>query len=189
MATFKRPSQPPMQVSQKKMLLAYKDNVNKFLGYDLHFLVHPIVMVFKQPVRVFKVTTAMDNERIGVADIGKEDKTMLMKHLRDVSGSLTVTTKQVKSAFTEGKEGKGEALFMSFKANLTKLFNHKGGALELSQLPPVTKASFALIISGMKVKEDEASYMIRAHQIMLKKPEDEKCLFDVTDSTDEDETF
>ena len=178
-----------MQVSQKKMLLEYKDNVSKFLGYDLHFLARAIIMVFKQPVRIFKVTTVMkDNARIGVADIGKDDKVLLMKHLRDVAGSLQVTTKHIKSAFNN-KEGKDEVLFTSLKTSLTKLYNYKGNIVEISQLPHTTKASIALIISGMKVKDDEASYMMRAHQLMLKKQEDEKCLFDVTDSTDEEETF
>ena len=40
-----------------------------------------------------------------------------------------------------------------------------------SNLPKVCTARIAIIMSGMKTKDDEASYMIRAHQIMLKKDE------------------
>ena len=41
--------------------------------------------------------------------------------------------------------------------------------MTMEHLPKAFDACLAIIILGMKVKDDKASYMMRAHQIMLKK--------------------
>ena len=202
---LKRQHLMPTPISQKKMLLSYKGNNSNgssssssnegsgrmFLGYNLFFLSTPIVMVFNHEVRLFKCKMGSYSScRMGVADINKTDLVRLRKHLTDVSGSLPITTKTVKSPLVCKDGGGAETLFINLKPELAAIFNHRGKKTTVSELPSVANVKLALVISGMKTKDDEASYMMRIHQVMLKKKRVEEsndvCLFDVSEDEAEE---
>ena len=128
--------------------------------------------------------------RMGVADIDKRDLVRLRKHLTDVSGSLPITTKSVKSPLV-CKDGGAETLFINMKPELAAIFNHRGKKTSVNDLPCVANVKLAVVISGMKTKDNEASYMMRIHQVMLKKKREEEsnevCLFDISEDEEEEE--
>ena len=144
-------------------------------------------MKLNHPVRLFKCHT---NNRIGVAEMDKTDKAVFLNHLRNVAGSLPTTVKEVRKAL-EGPEG--NTLFVNINHDLVGIFDSKGLPVSFPILPKAFNAMLALTISGMKVRDNEASYLIRAHQIMVKKSpyKDEvvvqKLMFDISDSDSEDE--
>ena len=179
-----KPNANPRQAKIGKTMLAYASGGAKsYLGYKLYFLAQPILMKFKEPVRMFKCNIT---DRMGVANIAAVDKATLQRELRDVSGSLPVTTNKVRDAFTTQEDG--EVLFINSKAQLTNYFDYKGNAID--SIPKIFDAKLAILITGMKLdKSNEASYMMRTHQIMVKKatpPPPTALLFNVSDDDDED---
>ena len=182
--TTKPTADHPRQAKIGKTMLAYASGGAKsYLGYKLYFLAQPILMKFKEPVRMFKCNIT---DRMGVANIAAVDKATLQRELRDVSGSLPVTTNKVRDAFTTQEDG--EVLFINSKAQLTNYFDYKGNAID--SIPKIFDAKLAILITGMKLdKSNEASYMMRTHQIMVKKatppPPPTTLLFNVSDD-DED---
>ena len=150
-----------MKVSTKKMMLAYKDATKDFHSYKIYYLEKPIIVKFNYRVHVFQCHSPI--QRLGVTKLEDADKVVLHNHLRNVAGSLPVTVKEVRKVFND------ETLFINLNPDLVGIFDWKGQLMDYSGLPKVFDAMLAVTVSGMKVKDDEASYLIRAHQIMLKK--------------------
>ena len=181
----KRQRRLPTQVSAKKMVLGYKEGVKDFHGFKLYYLNKPIVMKFNHLARIFKCA---NNQRIGVTNIDASDKAVLLNHLRNVAGSLPVTVKHARKVFDDKREE--ETLFVNM--NQLMVFDHKGHNMD-GVLPMYSDSKLAIVISGMKVKDEEASYMIRAHQVMLTKDFDvvkmmappSKPLFEVSEDSDD----
>ena len=184
----------PIQVAAKKMMLPY-ENATKpttFFGYKMFYLSRAQHVIFKAPVKIFQCnnTISTTDIRIGVADIEEDDRMSLIKVLNNVAGSLPITVKNVRRPIEEEED----VLFISLKRNRGSVFDHKGVLMAVDKLPKVCEAKFAMQISGMKVKDDESSFIISVEQIMLKKTSFGKpmpqtvphLLFDVSSESEEE---
>ena len=200
--SLKRPQQQqqrklPLQVASKKMLLPYETATKPvtFFGYKMYYLARTQHLVFKSKVKLFQCNNTLSTTdiRLGVADIDGDDRMSLMKLLNNVSGSLPITVKNVRRPIEEGDD----VLFVSLKRGRGTIFDHHGVIMAFDKMPKVCEAKLALQVSGMKVKDDDASFIVSVEQILVKKPyggkkgqqqEPPKLLFDVSsDSSDEEE--
>ena len=180
--------------NSKKQLLAYKDRYVVFHAYKLYYLVSPIIIHFNHRVKVFRCHPPLS--RIGITNISLSDMALLQSHLRNVAGSLPVTVKTVRSLVVPNTraDNTSDTLFINLNTECCGLFSDSGMLMNANNLPRVCNARIAIMLNGMKTKDDEASYMIRAHQIMLKKDEPNTqspfhLMFSVDDDSDyEDET-
>ena len=155
----------PMQVGGKKMLLPY-DNPTKpptFFGYKMFYLSRAQQLIFKSKVKLFQCNSFSSDVRLGVALISEDDKMSLVKMLNNVAGSLPVTAKVVKRPM----EDTDDVLFVTMKKQRATVFDHRGRVLTNDKLPKVCTAKLLLTINGMKLKDDEASFIITVGQIMV----------------------
>ena len=98
---------------------------------------------------------------------------LLQSHLRNVARSLPVTVKTIRSLVVPNTraDNTSDTLFINLNTDCCGLFSDSGMLMNANNLPRVCNARIAIILNGMKTKDDEASFMIRSHQIMLKKDE------------------
>ena len=159
----------PIAVASKKMMLPY-ENITKpptFFGYKMFYLSRAQHLVLKSRVKIFQCNNTLSTSdiRLGVADIDEYDRVSLTKMLNNVSGSLPVTVRNVRRPIEEGED----VLFVSLKRKQGHVFDHRGVVIPIERLPKVCEAKLALQISGMKVKDDDASFIMSVEQIMVKK--------------------
>ena len=170
------------------MVLKYQDAPKDYFDYKLHYLETPIIVKFNYRVRIFKCAAM----RIGVTNMHQGDKAVLLSNLRNVAGSLPITAKSIRKLFVQKyNDYKTETMFINFNPELAGVFGSQGQPLKYEELANAFEARLAITILGMKVKDDESSYMIRVHQVMVKKmfnnvaPSGTQLMFDVS-SGDED---
>ena len=184
----------PLQVGVKKLMLLPYDKMVKpvvFFGYKMYYLSRAQQLAFTNKVKIFQCGNSIVNNnndiRLGIAEIDAQDMMSFIKLLNNVAGSLPVTTSSVKRPFEEGDD----VVFVTLKKTKAALFDHRGVVMAFDKLPKVCEAKVAITISGMKVKDDEASFIFNVTQVMVKKAigesrcEPPKLLFDVS-SEDED---
>ena len=133
--------------------------------------------------------------RVGLTNITNEDKSTLDRNLLNMHKSFPRCDKQLKSPFPTAIQLKAGAPNMLFaKANLDNFSLYSAKGVKLvdvdKELPKVSSCMVAIMLLGMKVKDNELSYMMRIHQLMLKKtpvgtPSD-KLLFSVSSGDDEE---
>ena len=157
----------PLQVGIKKMLLPYdRESKNVFFGYKMHYLSRPQQLVFNSRVKLFQCNSISSDMRLGVANIDEQDRISLAKMLNNVAGSLPVVVKKVRRPMEEEED---DVLFVTIKQQRTTIFDHRGSLMAYDKMPKVCDAKIALTINGMKVKDDEASFIMTIGQIMVKK--------------------
>ena len=176
------------------MLLPYEKSAKPptFFGYRMHYLSHPQQMKFTTKVKIFQCTSLSTTDiRVGIADMTEEDRMTFIKMLNNVAGSLPITVKEVRRPMEE----EDDVLFVTARRQRASIFNSRGKVISFEKLPKVCEAMVALNISGMKVKDDEASFILSVAQIMVKqefggnnsKLAKNKLLFPVSSDEDDDD--
>ena len=179
--------------SRKRMpapILEYNMKSKQFMEYNCYYLQKPIVMIFEEPVLLVKCNNNADGGevvRVGVKNLDGEDRRTLVKHTSEMISSFPKGTKSLKPLFpTEVGEHPG-MMFAKADNKSCTLYNSKGQKLDIMKdLPKVSECKIALMLLGMKTKDQELSFMMRIHQIMIKKVTDNEMtselLFEVSDS-------
>ena len=159
----------PLQVSSKKMMMLQYDKVLKpvvFFGYRMFYLSRPQQVIFEERVKIFQCNKSLSTSevRLGVADIQQQDRMSLTKLWNNIGGSLPITVNQVRRPMEE----EDEVMFVSLKKEKACLYGKHGKVISIDKFPKVCEARLALTFSGMKVKEEEASFIMSVSQIMVK---------------------
>ena len=175
MKTIKTCKQAPRKPAKRLQATQFNKKASTYLGYTTHFLKDNAIVKLIDPVKVVRCKTG-NGIRLGLANLCNEDKTAIMEQERQLITAFNGISSKFRSLFPTAvdiEETGRDMIFVNTTNNGTTLFNGDRERVPLvDALPRVSTCRIALAFVGIKVKENEVSPMVRAHQLMIANNDD-----------------
>jgi hypothetical protein len=171
------------------------------MGYETYFLKAQITVILNEPVKVVRVKSLSPGQlRLGLVNVSETDRAILEAHTLSMMeafptlGNQNLRLKGLFPTQTDIDESGGkDMVFFSADKKTTTLFDCSRRKVSISaNLPSVSTCRVAILLSGMKTKGNEVSFMARILQLKLVKTKEDRletnseCLFDYSTDTGDD---
>lgn len=170
-------TQPPTRTPAKRIKeFDFKEKSSTFMGFETFFLREHARITLEYTTRLVKVkSTRIDDVRFMVTHIKATDKGLIQKKLNSIVSVFPTTYKTpVKNIFTSDNNN----IFAKGSTNL-KCYNRVRERIQLGDIAQSSTCKVSFIIIGIKVKDNEPSFMLALDQIQRwdEEDSDDECVF------------